>query len=297
MDRVKRTFIIALICIVSLITTQDCAQAQEESGVKEPASWYARPEAESTVRYEFPSSASAMGGRLDITDWETECSQQIKIMGELPVDLGIEMDYMSINNALPVKLPSNLVGWSASVGTAVPIFIIPDAYIGCEVYPGFYSDDWDFEASAFRMPQAYFLAYKPDEHWTFAGGVGVAPRYDYNVFPVFSVTYKPNDKITFEVSSQRPNITYKISENWSCYIEGRYEENEYLVDRGDDKKVVLLQREILMGGGIEYKLNKYIRGAISTGGAIDRYFKYRDGNGKVCPDSCLYAEARVMVNI
>jgi len=213
---------------------------------------------------------------------------------KLPVTFSMGNDCMFINKKGPVSLPAHLVAITADVETVVPLFGLKGVYIGGGISPSFYSDEWNFEASAFRLPCRGFLAYQPDDKWTFVGGAAVFPKLKYPVWPIFGVIYKPVKELTFNLVSENPNIVYLLNDRISLFAEGDFTYDEYEVDRDAAKNVILRYEDIHMGGGVEFKFSKFMKAALTAGGIFDRSFKYRDGGGGADVKSGFYTGLRMV---
>lgn len=230
----------------------------------------------------------------DIYSAGWEYSYEYKFFDKLPVTFSMGNDCMFINKKGPVSLPAHLVAITADVETVVPLFGLKGAYIGGGISPSFYSDEWNFEASAFRLPCRGFLVYQPDDKWTFIGGVAVFPKLKYPVWPIFGVIYKPVKELTFNLVSENPNIVYSLNDRISLFAEGDFTYEEYEVDRDAAKDVILRYEDIYAGGGVEFKFSKFTKAALTAGGIFDRSLKYRDGGGKADVRSGFYTGLKMM---
>ncbi|MDD5681545.1 MAG: DUF6268 family outer membrane beta-barrel protein [Candidatus Omnitrophica bacterium] len=230
----------------------------------------------------------------DIYSTGGEYSYEYKLFDKLPITFSVGSDSMFIDKKGPVSLPAHLVALTTDVETILPLFGLKGAYIGAGISPSFYSDEWDFEASAFRLPSRGFLVYQPDDKWTLIGGVAVFPKLKYPVWPIFGVIYKPVKELTFNLVADNPNIVYALNDRISLFAEGNFTYDEYEVDRGAAKDVILRYEDITAGGGLEFKFSKFTKAVLTAGGIFDRSMKYRDGGGKVDIDAGFYTGLRLM---
>lgn len=249
------------------------------------------------VRFIPSRSVDAMSGEIEIIEAESEYSYELKAFDKLPVKLSLESQYISIEDTVAVEFPAHLVGLSFDVETTLPFFNFKETYFRLGLSPSFYGDDWDFKASGFRIPSRYFLIYQPNAKWTFIGGLAVYPDFESEVWPILGFIYKPNDKLTFNLVPERPNITYALNDKVSLFAEGGISNSEFEVGRDGSKNVVLRYKETRLATGVEFKLNKFITSYLSAGAAFNRSLKYRDNIGKVNIKDGFYSEFRIKIEL
>ncbi len=259
---------------------------------------FIRHEVSSSVCYIPSKKAKSSPGKIGIIESELEYSYNLKLFGQLPVTISLDNEYIGIDDTVELELPSHLVGLSAGIEATLPFFNFEKTYINVGINPSFYSDGWNARTSAFRMPTDIFLIYNPKEQLTFIGGVAVCPDFKNVVLPIVGCIYKPNDKWAFEMTSDASNITYSANNKVDLFFEMTSPiGSEFEVKRGQRQGVVLEYNEMLAGGGIKYKANKFVQASLAVGGAFNRYIKYRDEGGKVSIENGLYTEFRVDVQI
>lgn len=225
------------------------------------------------------------------TGWEY--SYEHKFFEKLPVTFSVGNDVMFVNKKGPVSLPARLVVLAADIETVLPVFGLKGVYVGAGISPSFYSDGWSFEASSFRLPSRGFAVYQPDDKWTFIGGAAAFPGLKYPVWPVFGAIYRPVKELTFNLVSSDPSIVYSLNDRVSLFAEGNFTYDEYEVDRGAAKNVILRYEDTYAGGGVELRLGKFTKAALTAGGIFDRSLKYRDGGGETDLRSGFYTELRM----
>ncbi|MDD4953455.1 MAG: DUF6268 family outer membrane beta-barrel protein [Candidatus Omnitrophica bacterium] len=253
---------------------------------------------DSYLRYMPARDASAQAGKVEIIEAESQYDYEFKVRDKLPVKFSLSNNYVGIENTTVVKLPAHLVGLSADAETTFPFFTFENTYLRLGVTPSFYGQDWDFPASAFRIPSRAFLIYRPNEKWTFLGGVAFYPNFENEVLPILGFIYKPNQKLTFEIVPKRPNISYALNEKATLFTEAGTSFGEYEVDKDGLKNVVLRYRQTHLGSGVKYKFNRFIEASFSGGAVFGRSLKYRDDAlGKVNIKDAGYAEFRLEVRI
>jgi hypothetical protein len=141
------------------------------------------------------------------------------------------------------------------------------------------------------------FVYKPTETWTYLAGIALCPDFQNTVYPILGLIYKPNDKLTFNIVPQRPNISYLLNEKVTLFAEGGNSFAEFEVTKDNLENVVLQYKEMRMGAGLRYKLNKAVEASLSAGGAFNRSFKYRDSLGKVNLKDSYYTEFRLVARM
>lgn len=259
---------------------------------------FIRHEISSYVLYIPSRKAKSMAGKVSIIESEFEYSYNLKLFGQLPVTLSLANEYINIDKTVPLDLPAHLVGLSTGIETTLPFFGIDKTYISLGVNPSFYSDDWNFRSSAFRIPSDTYLIYTASDRLTLIAGVAVAPDFKNAVLPIIGCIYKPNDKWALEMTSDASNITYSLNNKVSLFFEMSSPiGSEYEVKRGERRGVVLDYNEMLAGAGVKYKANKFTQVSLLFGGAFNRYIRYRDEDGKVSIKNGLYTEFRLDIAI
>ncbi|MDD5730363.1 MAG: DUF6268 family outer membrane beta-barrel protein [Candidatus Omnitrophica bacterium] len=253
---------------------------------------------EAYVKYIPPGEVQDSSGKIGIVELEHEFDYHFKAFGELPVKVSVDTLYIGINSSAELELPAHLTGAGANIETTLPFFGFNETYLRLGLNPSFYSDNWDFRSTAFALPIHTCLIRVLNDKWTLVGGIAVYPGFEESVFPVLGFIYRPNDRLTFNIVPQRPNITYSLNEKTSVSLEAdAFLDEEFNVGRKDKKNAVLEYKEISFGGGIKYKFNRYIECSVSTGAVIDRSLKYRDTLEEVQVKDGLYTQLRVEIKI
>jgi len=254
-------------------------------------------EIDSYARHMPYTSLKSQEGKLSILDSGSQYSYEFKTFEKLGIQLFLDSQYINIEGSSPVILPAHLTGLSAGVETTLPFFKFDNTYFRVRVMPAYYSDDWDFHSSAFRIPVHSFMIYQPNEKWTFIGGIAVYPDFETPVFPILGFIYKPNDLWTFNLIPERPYISYRLNDKITLFTEGGFSSEEFEVKKDNFEGAVLSYNEIHFAGGLEYQLNKNIKASVSSGYMFDRYFKYRDSLGKVTLKNNIYSELKVEMSL
>jgi hypothetical protein len=181
------------------------------------------------------------------------------------------------------------------VGTKFPVPFVSsnEHFIAIDVMPSWYSDESSLTRSAFRLPFRTYLIYKPSDTFVFIAGAQIDVDADTPVFPVIGFNYQPNDRLDFQLASTEPTITYKLDDHWAVFAEYDAKLDEYVVTRAGQKGVVLKVREATFGGGLKFKIEKWLDASLSTGLNTMRQFAYLDNVGKVDVNSAPYIKARL----
>ncbi len=247
-------------------------------------------------RYMPSCGVDAMSGKVGVMEAAEEYTYNVKAFGQLPIEFSVETNYLSITNSTPVELPAKLTGVAFGIETTVPFFF-DKTYLRFGAFPAFYTDSWSWDSSSFRIPSRYFVIHQPNDKWTFILGVAVYPDYRDKVLPIAGFIYKPNDRLTFNIIPTRPSISYLLNDRLTVFWEGGSSSNEYEVTKDNIKHTVLEYKELHTGGGVKFKLNKYIETSLAVGGIFNRQLKYRDSLGKVNIDGGFYSECRLELRI
>lgn len=246
-------------------------------------------------RHIFESDIDNTSNQVEVNESQFDFSKEFKA-GELPLTFGITVKETDINeNAGSASLPSRLVGKEFLLGTKFPApFLDSDQYfIGIDLIPSMYTDDWDFKSSAFRLPFRTYLIYKQSDEFILVLGATIRPQYDTVATPIIGVIYKPNDRLTFNLASSDPNITYKLNDQLTALAEFSFSLDEYEVTRNGQDGVVFKYDESSIGGGFKYELTQNIEVLLTAGGVFGRYMEYRDKVDKTVPDAGIYTNFKV----
>lgn len=296
----------ALFAFLLLFSMPAGAQMSEDAGVAAgpegpvtPAEDEDMPsEVDSFVRVMPKQDASSQAGGVGVVEAAAEYNYQAKAFGKIPVEFSLESQYIGLNNSTQVFLPARLVGFSTGIDATVPFFGIDKTYLRLGVSPSFYGDDWDFESSSFRIPVRLLAIHQPSVKWTLIAGVGVFPDYDDTVVPILGFIYKPNDKLLFHITPDRPYVSYAFNGRLTGLIEGGMSYDEFEVDNGNHKNVVLKYQAMRLGTGVEYTFNKHVHSSLSAGGVFNRRLEYKDDYlGKVVVENGAYCEFRVNIRM
>ncbi len=234
-------------------------------------------ESESYVKYIPSRKVDNSPGKISIVEASSDQSIELKAFKDLPISLTINTKYIGLNEATDLHFPGYLTTAGVDIETTVPFFNVDKAFLRLGANPSFYSDTWDFSASSFRLPLRTIFIYQPNNALTFLTGLAFYPDFENKFYPIVGVIYKPNDRLTFNITSENPSITYALNKNTDLFLEGNaYLDEEFNTTRDKVKDVVLEYREITFGGGISHKFNSRVTASFSIGDAIDRVIKYKN---------------------
>jgi hypothetical protein len=254
-------------------------------------------EVDSYVRYISSSPDKAQPGKVEIIQSEVNYSYNLKLFGELPVKLAVNPEYISINRSVATKLPAHLTSFTADIETTFPFFNLKQTYFRIGLSPSFNGDNWDFNSSDLRIPSRYYAIYQLNEKWTFVCGVAVFPNYENTILPIAGFIYKPNDKLLFNFTPDRPNISYALTDRFTLFVEADGSIEEYVVTRDGQENVKLRYTQAHLGSGVRFKINKFTETSLSVGGVLDHTLRYRDTGGKVSIKDGFYVEFRIEARI
>jgi len=252
--------------------------------------------AEASARYMPKSETHDMDGEVGIFDQSFEYSHGFKAFDKLPIGLSLKSKYIGLDNSTPVELPAKMTGVTAGIEATVPFFTVDKTYVRVGAYPSFFGDDWNFEASSFRIPARFFMIHQPQDNLIFIAGVAVFPRFRSSVFPILGVIYKPNEKLAFNLTPDRPNISYSLTDKLTVFAMADAYYGEFEVDK-DGQKIILQYKEYMLGSGLTYKFSDSVSTTLTGGGAFGRYLKYRDSLGKVNVDNGAFVELRTEIKL
>jgi hypothetical protein len=214
--------------------------------------------ADSYFRFVTAQDVEAMSGKVEVSEASSEYSYNLKAFGKLPIKFSLGSQYIGIRETVPLELPAHLTALTTDFETTLPFFHFSNTYLRLGLSPAFYTENWNFTDSAFRIPMRYFLIYQLNEKWTFLYGIAVYPDFESEIFPVLGFIYKPNAKLIFNIVPKRPNITYSLNKRLDLFLEGGSTLAEFEVKRQNEKNVVLRYKEMHLGTGARYKFNKFI---------------------------------------
>lgn len=275
----QRVFVILSVFV--LVSTGILGAAEEPAGTVSVG-----------TRRVYSSDVDAVSGEVAVTETGFNFTREFKTSAGMPVEYALDVGHIDIEDDVPVDLPSHLESRSLRAGVKFPVpFIEDDRYfMGIDVSPTFNTDGYTWKSGAFRLPFRSYLIYKESDDFILVGGVSVRPEYDVDVIPILGLIYKPNDRLSFNLASDDPDISYKLDDATTLLWEFGYTFEEYEVTRGSQEGVVLEYRDISTGIGIEHAFNEHITAALSVGGVFGRWLEYKDDAGKVVPDAGIYAD-------
>jgi hypothetical protein len=170
-------------------------------------------------------------GKIAVTEAASDYSYQARAFGRFPVEFYLDTKYIGLDETAPVSLPTQLTELVIGLEATVPFFNFKNTYFRMSAAPSFLGDSWNFESSDFRIPSHYIVIWQPDNKWTWVYGAAYTPDFESKFFPILGFIYKPNDKLTFNIIPQRPNITYAFNDQATLFVEGDLSSGEYEVTK------------------------------------------------------------------
>ena len=140
------------------------------------------------------------------------------------------------------------------------------------------------------------MIYQPTDKLSLIAGVEYYPGYKAPVWPIWGIIYRPNDRLAFNLIPENPEISYKLNNKWTVFLQGENVFDEFKVTQNNLKNVVINYNELRAGAGLRYSLNKHIKCCLSVGDVFNRSIEYRqDSLGKVAIESGFYSEFRLNI--
>lgn len=255
-------------------------------------------ESESYIKH-IPSQKQENGpGKISIVEAASEQNIEFKTYKDLPVSVSIDTKYIGMNEATDRHFPGYLTSAGVDIETTVPFFDVDKTLLNLGVNTSFYSDTWDFSATSLRIPLRAALIYQPDSSLSFLAGVEYYSSFENKFFPIIGFIYKPDDRLTFNITTENPNITYAVSKETDLFLEANaYLDEEFNTTRDRVKNVVLEYREISFGGGLSHKFNSRLIGSLSAGESINRVIKYKNSADVIVIGDSIYTELKFAIKI
>jgi len=247
------------------------------------------------TRYLLQADLDNRSGEIDITETVTHLQVDDKVAGKLPVTFSAKIKYLTIDESVTLDVPNSLIGRQFSLGTKFPVPYVDwnNCYIGIDLMPALYTDDWDWADSAFRLPfRAYFI-HRPNEQLTLVAGALVRIDYDQEIWPILGLIYKPDDRLTINLASNEPNIRYRLTDRLTLIGEFDLTSDEYEVTRNNDNNVVLTYRQFGTGLGAEYTLDENISAVMTLGRVFARKMEYLDTGEELYPEASFYINGKI----
>lgn len=246
-------------------------------------------------RHIYSSDIKATDGEIDITSTGFDVTYTFKAAGRLPVDISLDVRHIDINADTPVDLPSHLEARHLGLAAKFSAPFIHDDrfFMGLDIFPTINTDGWDWTSGAFRLPFRSYLIFKESDDFILVGGVSVRPEYEREMIPLIGLVYRPTDRLSLNLASDDPNISYRLNDATMLRWELDYAWEEYEVTRGTQEGVVLQYQGISSGFGIEHQFNETFKGVVSAGGVFNRRLEYKDEVGKVAPDTGFYTSLQL----
>lgn len=239
----------------------------------------------------YDSDIDATGSELGMSDTNFSYGLEFELDNGLPIEMGLNVGHIDIDENDPEELPSHLEYRSFVLGTKFPAFFMNDDryFMGINIIPTFNTDGYSWESSAFRLPVTTYMIFKESEDLIIILGVLIRTDFEGATVPFLGFIYNPTDYISFNFTSQNPTISFKVNEKTTVFCELEFNFQEFEVTRNAQKNVVLSYNDFSAGIGAEHKFSESWKAKASVGGVFARRFEFEDSLGKVTPGPGLYA--------
>ncbi len=249
------------------------------------------------TRYLLEADLGNRHGDMSITESQFNLQVEDKIAGQLPVTFSTEIKYLTIDENVAADIPNTLIGRQFRLGAKGPIPYLDweNFYLGLDLMPTLNTDGWDWSDSAFRMPMRAYLIHRPNEQWTFVGGLVLRPDYDQEVLPILGLIYKPDDRLTVNLASGEPHVHYRLNERLALIGEASMTLDEYEVTRNQQDGVVLQNRQFSAGLGAELDFNDQAAACLTFGRVFARKMEYLDTGEEFYPEAAFYINGKLFI--
>lgn len=244
------------------------------------------------AKYAFSSDVKAQPG--DIQIFEKDLNYIYRLTdGELPLDLLLNVKHILIDEDLATALPSVLLSRGVGLRTKIPLpFSDKEHYfIAVEVNPAFQTatkDDFTLDSKSFRVLTNTYLIYKGGDNFLILAGVAFRSEYDEAILPIFGFVYTPNDRLSFNLASKYPNVSYKLTDETTLLWQFSFVSDEYEIIQKADKGRALRYQNIATGIGLKHAVTENVEISLNGGIVFNRNIEFRDGAGKVAPKPAPY---------
>ena len=115
-------------------------------------------------RYIDSSTVDDLNGEIQTNESKFKATYGYSLYNLLPVTIGLNIKHTDIKENLEAEYPSHLEGRSLELGTKFPMPFSDSGkyFMGVDVFPSLYTDDWNWKSSALRAPFRTYLVYKPE---------------------------------------------------------------------------------------------------------------------------------------
>lgn len=274
-----------------------CANGEEASNAAAPPEVEKNFDIYTYTRWLPSSTVEAMPGKIGIIESGGQAEYDFKILGKIPLSFSASFDYINIEKTIPRSIPAALVNPGVTLETKLPLFNIKNTYIGASINPSFSCDMNSFGASSFLMPTTFVIIYIPNSKLTLICGPQFFTDFNNDTQIIGGIIYKPTDKITLNLTTEYPHITYKISDKLDLLAEGQWVLfNQYKVHISGDDNVLLSYREAWVGGGFRFRPIRYTEITLSAGGVFNRQLRFHHAGQKIDIDKGFYLQGVAEIN-
>ncbi|OGX07383.1 MAG: hypothetical protein A2Z88_03870 [Omnitrophica WOR_2 bacterium GWA2_47_8] len=251
-----------------------------------------------SVRYSPEVDIKDQSGELQYAKIVLRLGYQKILENGTPVYINIGPDHYILTENSAVNLPPDAKSRGIRVGTELNVPFVDDHFLlGLELNPTFQTaKEVQFDSDGFRMRFSTFLKYKADNGLVWVLGANVRPGYEMPVLPIFGFNYQLNDKISINLVSDAPNVSYALTDKTKLLWEFDYTFDEFEIIGGSLDGSTLSIQDFATGAGIEHTFNDHVAVKAGFGGVFNRIIKYEDAPGKVVPENGVYFSVKADVH-
>ena len=309
--------------MVSALLTWNALSADPISAQPEWMKTSVKPrKAEPGISSEFEADSSYVGnsmlkqGSAKKGDMDGELQNSVNYVASIPAGDGwrlrVGAAYERYDFGLPAAsfLPDHFQSTNAVIGADVNL---SDKWLmRLELHPGVYSDFRNVRVDDLNIPAIVGFSYLVNSRLQWFLGLGIDPRFgvsmrnfmDSPVFPGVGVRWQFADDWTLMALLPKPEIQYKINEQWEAFagaelMGGNYRMNDHFGDqvgRQDLNNEMLSYREIRTGLGLRYKFHPAFTAELNGGYVVDREFRFGGRDLTLHTDPAPYGALQLKAN-
>jgi len=244
------------------------------------------------------SEAENSSGKFSLNRTSLSLNSTYLLCDTLPVDLGFKIVHFSVDDNSAVGLPKTLQEKAVNLGVRFPAPFTKskNTFMGLNVMPSWSSaGKHDFNDENFQVNFIASLIYRESNDFIIAYGMWLRPEYGNVVLPFLGIFYRATDRLTFNVISAQPSISYKISDKTKALIEFDFLSHEFEVAQGYRKQETVRISDWEVGLGLEHDFSKTVRGLVSIGWVFEQKYEYLNSEKAVSPEDSLYAGYKISI--
>lgn len=242
------------------------------------------------ANYIFESDIQSQPGEVSEYGFFIRLGYHRAIADNIPLDIKIGGDHYFFDENTPIDFPGKAKYRGMWIKSELPVYgVNDDQYlIGLELNPAYSNAKGTaFDTDAFRFNFSPVLIFRRGEEsrFEFVAGARVRPEYDKPVLPIIGFNYQATDKLFFNLVSDEPNVSYKLTDQTKVFWGVDYLLEEFEVTTGSLDGSIIEYQNFTTGVGLEHKFNEHFMVRGDVGGTFDRIIKFQDGSGKIVPEA------------